>query len=71
MRWSRGAYIDIRMYQQGSPKPMGILLHLDVMSAILPDLVMAVHKLEFEDERDQDKKAKIEVVKEHETERPL
>lgn len=62
MRWSRGSYIDIRLYSKGTPRPMGILLHLDVVSAMLPDLIAAVRQLQVEDDREEDKKANVEVI---------
>lgn len=62
MRWSRGSYIDIRLYTGDQPRPMGILLHQDVITAILPDLVAAVHRLEAEDSREPDKIQKPEVL---------
>lgn len=62
MPWSRGYYVDIRQYKKGGPTSVGILLHLDVIAAILPDLIAAVHKLELLDDREPEKKAKIEVI---------
>ena len=62
MPWSRGAYLDIRMYKNGGPSPTGILLHLDVISAILPEIIGAVRRLENEDTRSEEQKAKIVVV---------
>lgn len=64
MRWSRGAYIDIRLYSKGSPRPMGILLHLDVISAMMPDLLAAVRRLQVEDDREESQKPHLEVTSE-------
>jgi len=60
--WSRGSYVDIRQYKKGSPTSVGILLHLDVIIALLPELVAVVHRLEAEDTREQEQKANIEVI---------
>ena len=63
LRWSRGSYVDIRQYHDGMPSPTGILLHLDIISELLPELVSTVRQLQLEDTRDDDKKAKIEVIR--------
>ena len=60
--WSRGAYLDLRVYKYGASTPTGILLHLDVISAILPDIISAVRRMENEDTREDDQKAKIRVI---------
>jgi len=61
MPWSRGSYLDIRLYKLGGPTNIGILLHLDIMSAILPEIIAAVRRMENEDTREPDKKAEIVV----------
>lgn len=63
IHWSQGAYVDVRMYLNGGPTSMGILLHLDVIKEMLPDLVAAVRQLDNEDMREPNKKAKIEVIR--------
>jgi len=55
--------VDIRQYQGGMPTPTGILLHLDVISELLPELIQTVRTLQLNDTRDDDKKAKIEVIR--------
>ena len=57
MSWSRGSYLDIRQYKRNKPCAVGILLHLDIISAILPDVIAAVRRMENEDVREPDKKA--------------
>ena len=64
MPWSHGSYLDIRTYQNGYPKPTGILLHLDIASAILPDIIAAVRQMENMDTRDVGQKSKIQVLHE-------
>ena len=61
MRWSRGAYVDLRQYKKGHPTGVGILLHLDVILALLPDLVTLVRTMESEDFREPEQKAQISV----------
>jgi len=61
MPWSRGSYLDIRLYKLGGPTNIGILLHLDIMSAILPEIIAAVRRMENEDTREPDDKAEIVV----------
>lgn len=61
--WSRGSYLDIRMYKMGQGTPMGILLHLDIISEILPEIINAVKRMQDEDTREPEKKAKIEVIR--------
>ena len=62
MPWSRGVYVDLRHYSgKGIPMAQGILLHLDIISKLLPDLITLVHRLEMEDQREPEQKAKIEV----------
>ena len=61
--WSRGAYVDIRYYHKdGQQSPVGILLHQDIMAALLPDLIATVRRLGMEDQREPEQKAKVEVV---------
>ena len=62
MPWSRGAYVDIRYYTNGHQSPVGILLHQDILVALLPDLIATARRLEREDQREPDQKAKVEVV---------
>lgn len=62
MQWSRGSYLDVRMYKQGTSTPIGILLHLDVISAILPDIISAVRQMENADTREPEQKAEITVL---------
>ena len=59
MPWSRGAYVDIRMYRGGRPTARGILLHLDVAQVLLPELVRTIHRMEAEDTREPGQKARI------------
>lgn len=63
MIWSRGAYVDIRQYQDGKPTGTGILLHLDVVSELLPELTRAVRDLQMNDTRDIGEKAQVEVIR--------
>lgn len=63
MPWSRGSYLDIRTYKMGKPSGAGILLHLDVISAMLPEIIAAVRRMENEDAREPDKKAYPEVIR--------
>lgn len=60
--WSRGSYIDLRYYKYGKPTCVGILLHLDMIQAILPDLVGAVRRMEEMDTREEDQKSHPEVI---------
>jgi len=60
--WSRGGYVDIRLYKQGGPSPTGILIHQDVFKEMLPSLVEALARLEREDTREPAKKAHVEVI---------
>lgn len=62
MPWSRGSYIDIRQYKLGGPTGVGILLHLDVIQAMLPELIATVRRMENEDSREPENKAKPEVI---------
>jgi len=62
MRWSRASYLDIRMYKNGISCGAGVLLHVDIASAILPDIVSAIRKMEMEDSREPEQKNKIEVI---------
>ena len=62
MPWSRAAYLDIRLYKKGKPGPIGILLHYDVISALLPYINHAVQAMAKFDTREPDKKAVIEVL---------
>src|SRR3990167_5927701 len=59
--WSRGSYIDIRMYRKNSPTGVGMLLHIDIASAILPDIVAAVRRAEELDTREPEQKTVVEV----------
>ena len=59
MPWSHGSYLDIRKYYGDKSTSNGILLHVDVMAAILPDLIAAVRKMEAEDTREPEQKSKI------------
>lgn len=63
LRWSQGAYIDVRMYYAGHPTAMGLLMHQDVAAALFPELFNALRTVEMEDTREEDKKAKPEVIK--------
>ena len=60
--WSRGSYIDIRMYRKNSPTGVGMLLHIDIASAILPDIVAAVRRAEELDTREPEQKTIVEVI---------
>lgn len=62
MSWSRGSYLDVRMYKRGGPTSVGILLHLDVVSALLPEIIMAVRQMENADTRDESQKNKLQVI---------
>ena len=61
LRWSRGCYIDIRQYAGAQATSTGILLHLDVISALLPELITLVRAMEAEDIREPEQKAQVEV----------
>lgn len=61
--WSQGAYVDIRVYLNGVPSSRGILLHLDVIKELLPELINTVRQLDNADVREPDKRAKIEVIR--------
>lgn len=67
MPWSRGSYVDIRMQYlvQGvlHPTGQGILLHLDVINALLPELIGAVRRMDNEDGREPEQKAQIRVLR--------
>lgn len=63
MPWSRGAYIDIRTYRDGNPTGMGILLHVDILREIYADIGEALRRAESLDTREQEQKAKIEVIR--------
>ena len=62
MQWSRGSYLDIRMYKRGGPTSTGILLHLDVVSALLPEIIGAVQRMEDSDTRDEAQKNSLQVT---------
>ena len=62
LRWSRGSYLDIRNYRNGSPTGVGILLHVDIASKLLPDIVGAIRRMELEDSREDTQKQRITVV---------
>lgn len=62
MPWSRGGYLDIRMYGFGRPLKTGILLHQDVLEALLPDLIWAAKRLAEMDEREPEQKAKVVAI---------
>lgn len=61
--WGRGSYLDIREYRKGQSNPKGLLLHLDVMKAILPEIVQAVRQMELDDQREEFQKADVQVLK--------
>lgn len=52
MPWSRSQYIDIRRYSGGNVTPNGILLHYDVMKAVLPHLIDLMAELERAETRE-------------------
>jgi len=60
--WSRGGYLDIRQYRNGQSTNVGILLHLDIMEAILPDIVGAVRTLAAMDGREPGTRAQVKVI---------
>lgn len=62
MDWGRGSYIDIRQYQKGRATPVGILLHIDIAAALMPELVATIRRQELADTREPDKKATIKVL---------
>ena len=62
MSWSRGSYLDVRMYKRGAPTSVGILLHLDVALALLPEITMAVRQMENADTRDESQKNRLQVI---------
>lgn len=67
LSWGHGSYVDIRYYHRGRDGrvvggPVGILLHLDMISALLPELVALVRRLEMQDPREPEQKASIEVL---------
>lgn len=60
LRWSRGSYIDLRMYTaDGKPTPTGILLHIDIADKLLPEIVDAVRKMVLEDTREVSQRASV------------
>jgi len=61
MYWSRAGYIDIRTYVRGTATGRGIFLHLDVIKAMLPELIAAVRELEAADNRDPETIQPVEV----------
>jgi len=67
MPWSRGSYVDIRVHhlvgEKLNPTAQGVLLHLDVVSALLPELIGAVRRLENEDTREPEQKAQVSVIR--------
>lgn len=67
MPWSRGSYVDIRVHYsvngQLQPTGQGVLLHLDVISALLPELIGAVRRMENEDTREPEQKAQVSVIR--------
>lgn len=63
LHWSRGSYLDIRMYYGGHPTAMGLLMHQDVASIIVPELFAALRTLEMNDTREEEQKAKPELIK--------
>jgi len=64
--WSRGSYVDIRAHfirpEGAKPTGRGILLHLDVIKVLLPELIAAVRQMEMDDTRDEHLKTKVEVL---------
>ena len=62
MSWSRGSYLDIRQYKKDHPCAVGILLHLDIVSAMLPNIIAAVRRMETEDTREPEQKASPKVI---------
>lgn len=62
MNWSRGSYLDVRQYKKGKPTGAGILLHLDIINAILPEINAAVRRMDNEDSREPENKSKPEVI---------
>lgn len=63
LRWSRGAYIDIRTYHHDKPTGRGILLHQDIASVLIPEVFYALRTLEQEDMREEEQKAKVEAIR--------
>lgn len=62
MPWSRGSYLDIRQYMNGHGTGRGILLHLDIIKALLPNIIYAVRQMELEDTRDPKEITTVEVI---------
>lgn len=62
MPWSRGSYLDIRQYMHGHGTGRGILLHLDIIKVLLPEIIMAVRRMEMEDTRDPKEITTVEVI---------
>lgn len=63
LRWSHGAYIDIRKYYGDTPRAEGVLLHIDILGELLPEISAALRQLQIEDVRDDDKKAHVEIIR--------
>lgn len=61
LRWSRGAYMDLRLYKDGHGTSVGILLHQDLLQAILPVMSRLEASMAMEDAREESQKAKIEL----------
>jgi len=63
--WSRGGYVDIRTYFGDKSSGRGVLLHLDVIKAMLPSIAEAVHRLETQyDTREPGEAQPVTVVTE-------
>lgn len=60
--WSRGSYLDIRHYRRGSPTGVGILLHLDILSALFPHIQRALDEMRYMDSRAEGQKDEVELV---------
>lgn len=62
LRWSRGAYLDIRKYVCGQPTGQGILIHQDVWEVLFPELQAALREVQSQDTRDPEQIQKVRVI---------
>ena len=62
MRWSRGAYLDLRKYRNDLPSGEGVLIHQDIWEELLPELIAAVRRVQCDDTRESEQKQKVEVI---------
>ena len=58
MRWSRGAYLDLRKYRNDLPSGEGVLIHQDIWEELLPELIAAVRRVQCDDTRESEQKQK-------------